>query len=248
MCDRRTIDFVCNMATGSVFEDAGWPWRPLYEEAGYIVVKRTRAEIKRLGRRLITLCRKGRIEDAIEMIGSEKRKRDIFNVANRNGSTALMYACRNMKMTRVVHMLLRYGANPYARSNDGSTALHAAAASNHVGAISALSGYMELLHQRNCGVCTPFFIACMRHKWNAAIRLVECGSDVSVPDACGDTPLHIVCRDDHMIRIATMIMEISPISHIIMNDKGETPLHIATAHRAIKTVRLFLGSNMRCAH
>jgi ankyrin repeat protein len=222
----------------SVFDSDEWPWRPFYEEAGYCARRdgSDRKLIRALGQRLINLCRTGFVDEAVAMIKREKRKKGVFDVHNSLGRTALMYACTIHGMHETVALLLRYGADPTRWCNGGFTALHFAAAANNAAAVDILSAWPHLLNQRDCAGSTPLMVACLRRKCKSAERLVMLGCDVSIPDANGDTPLHIACRFDSMISVSKLIANMSPTLLQAKNNRRETPLQIAIASRAKKTI------------
>ncbi|KAI9145505.1 ankyrin repeat-containing domain protein [Paraphysoderma sedebokerense] len=83
-----------------------------------------------------------------------KRYPKALNMRNKEGKTALMFACKN-GLEMLVNMLLDRGARIDEADNDGCTALHYASAWNHFGTVA-------LLVNRGCS-----FAAQNKKGWNA---------------------------------------------------------------------------------
>eukprot|EP00752_Nemacystus_decipiens_P015669 g13983.t1 len=110
-----------------------------------------------------------------------------------DGNRPIHIAARYASATTVGE-LLRHGAEKDSQNLRGFTALHAAAASNKVGAISLLlkagakvnlpSGHLEL---------TPLHLAARRGAVDACSALLQGGAAIGARTLDGSTPLHLAC-------------------------------------------------------
>jgi Ankyrin repeats (3 copies)/Ankyrin repeat len=115
------------------------------------------------------------------------------NVSSFSGYTPLHYACNSSVNNEVVLLLLEYGANPDARSNDKGTPVHWAVSTGNITKLEYLIQYGANLNIQDLKGNTPLHWAVHYKFLPAVIFLIEHGSDRNIANENIKTPLEL-CR------------------------------------------------------
>uniref|UniRef100_A0ABD2XG05 Uncharacterized protein n=1 Tax=Trichogramma kaykai TaxID=54128 RepID=A0ABD2XG05_9HYME len=176
-----------------------------------------------------------------------------INAMDESGNTALNLALY-YKKRQMVQLLLEKGANPNLANEKGHTALHLVCNSDALFIDNIASMLFELSdknHQplqinavdkiRN----TPLHIALKQDNKEVAELLMRRGADLSVANANGTTPLHIICkrqRKDDLLKFFFEIVDKKGREVLIdaQDKKGNTPLHYAVFSGIKETVESLL--------
>ncbi len=144
------------------------------------------------------------------------------NISDINGRTILMDAVK-AKNTRTIAMLLENNANPQAQDLNGRNSYHEAAltADEKVIGLIRNAGGNPLSRDKNGN--TPFSL-CL-DKPTPVIKAIL-GSNTSISDSDGNTPLHIAVQNNKSVEMLKMLISSGyPID--ARNSEGFTPLAIA---------------------
>ena len=144
------------------------------------------------------------------------------NASDSTGRTILMDAIRG-ENTDVITMLLANKANPQIQEINGRNAYHEAALTGNVNVISIMrdAGGNPLSRDKNGN--TPFSLSL--DKDENTIRTVL-GSDVTITDSDGNTPVHIIVLSKGPSKILSMLVSLGyPVD--TRNSDGVTPLSYA---------------------
>ena len=117
--------------------------------------------------------------------------------------------------------------NYSTRFANGMTALHVAAAKNHLGFIEYLISEGCPINAKNASNATALHEAVRSGSETAVATLLANGADPAITDSFGNSSLHIVMPKEKRLAILTLLLSGS-ISPNIKDSFGETPLHIAT--------------------
>uniref|UniRef100_A0ABD2X7R0 Uncharacterized protein n=1 Tax=Trichogramma kaykai TaxID=54128 RepID=A0ABD2X7R0_9HYME len=162
-------------------------------------------------------------------IGEKKHLMLQVNAIDRDGLSPLDRALlsRNKKL---MELLLRHGANPNLRDNNGEAPLHL---------------ICKLCNYSNLGDLLEKFFAIndeLESKKNAVELLLRRGADPNEANEKGFTPLHLTSSD----YLAEMLLEMCDKKHRMVevdarNNVGWTPLHAAINKGNIKLVEILLN-------
>ena len=137
----------------------------------------------------------------------EKVKTDkLIDATDKNGMTALHYACK-LSIIEMVTALIKNGANPSIKSNDGKNALH------HAVCISTLCLGND--HSETDLTICPLTIPEL---------LASAGVDINALDNSGNAPIHLAAQNGLVGVIAVLIKTGADPNH--KNKNGDTPLHL----------------------
>ena len=163
------------------------------------------------------------------------------------GNTPLHVAVRSRSKNavRLVQTLILDGkADVTARDDAGNTPLHVAARSwgkNAVNLVQALilDGKADVTARDNMGN-TPLDIAITRNREDIALALIdEFGYDVS---KLGRAPLHLACHMGYY-SLVTLISKRSPSTLWMVDEIGDTPLHVCASLGKTECVKALLELN-----
>ena len=117
--------------------------------------------------------------------------------------------------------------NYATRFANGMTALHVAAAKNHLGFIEYLISEGCPVNAKNASNSTALHEAVRSGNETAIATLLANGADPAITDSFGNSSLHIVMPKEKRFVIFTLLLS-GKISPNIKDSFGESPLHIAT--------------------
>lgn len=174
------------------------------------------------------------------------------NVADENGNTPLHWACYYDKKGTIIELLLREGANIYAKDIDGWISLDWAEKGNNTSAIKQLIEKaidMQNVNIRGQNGQTLLHYAATlsdnKRQENEAQEIVQkllaLQSDVNVQDDNGCTPLHEAVKNQN-INIVEMLVKAGACTDI-QDNNGYTPLKYAQKNNII--VPLLLATTNR---
>lgn len=162
------------------------------------------------------------------------------NTSDITGRTVLMDATR-ARNTSTISMLLGNRANPQIMDLNGRNAYHEAAATADIAVINLLrdAGGNPLSRDKNGN--TPFSI-CLDQ--NDPIIKAVLGTDTTISDSDGNTPVHIVIKNNKSASMLRMLINAGyPID--TRNSDGYTPLGIAVLKNNKQLAKILLenGAN-----
>ncbi|VDK79532.1 unnamed protein product [Litomosoides sigmodontis] len=164
-------------------------------------------------------------------------------VRTNNGHSAFMWAAMSGMDISIRTMI---DANSVVNQEDcdihGCTALHLAAAGDHVEVINTLLFYKWNAEKRNKLGETAFIVAAKNGCTQAVRRFLHVGINYSSQDKFNNTALHVAADSDGKKETLCQLLHYLKDSRLLntRNDKGQTPLHRATEHNAVQCVRYLL--------
>ncbi|MHB1188776.1 ankyrin repeat domain-containing protein [Thiobacillus sp.] len=126
-------------------------------------------------------------QDSLELAQTLLDAGAVSNIKGR-GYTPLGLAAKNGNV-RLVEMLLRTGANPDRKSDDGDTPMHAAALMGHPAVIDALAKGRPDLRLFNREGLSPLAVAAANGQYDAARALARAGAPLDWGDKKFHPPL-----------------------------------------------------------
>ncbi len=149
-----------------------------------------------LDSKIITAAETGDITTIEFYLQSDKNR--IHATCDKN-QTLLQYAVSHNQL-KLVEFLLKHGANPHHQSQHGLTAMHYAAGKDLPEMIKLLfSADQRLLNIIDCAGYGPLHYA-IRGSYQAAKQLIELGANLNLRANNGETPLHLLCRQEKLPR------------------------------------------------
>lgn len=169
------------------------------------------------------------------------------NLMDSNGDTYLHKALKlekppEEKILEIVQELLNHGANPNLVNKDGDAPLHIAARHNHLFLMQILlnrSAHPDVKNHLGDG---PLHIAVRNENGQAMQLLLEkkanpnlktCATDLRIASQQGDTPLHIIVKEDSLSSLRLMQILLTKADPNIANNDGDTPLHMIARRRPL---------------
>lgn len=162
------------------------------------------------------------------------------NTSDTAGRTVLMDAVRARNINTIA-MLLSYSANPQIQDLNGRNAYHEAAATADINVINTIRNAGGNPLSRDKTGSTPFSLCLDQDK---SIIKAVLGTDTTISDSDGNTPLHIVVENNKSSDILRMLIDSNyPID--TRNANGYTPLGIAAEknYNKLALVLLEKGAN-----
>ncbi|CAB0030115.1 unnamed protein product [Trichogramma brassicae] len=147
------------------------------------------------------------------------------------------------RLVKVTKLLLKRGANPHTRSSDGSSTLYRIF--EKFSDVNLPRIVSEMIDKPNQPMPidtrdkwgqhdTLLHLALRNGKKMTAALLLKRGADANLPNAEGETPLHIVCHRNavHLAELffASMDQRNEAVLLDAQNNRGDTPLHVALRH------------------
>ena len=181
-------------------------------------------------------CEHGHLNVARVLIGIYKAD---MTIQNRYGATALMLAIKHGH-DNVAHALLEdYQCPVDIQDNHGDTVLHYACRANATQSMKTLR--QKYKFSRSNKNDTPLHVAAYYGKQGMALALIqEFGCDVNTKGSGGMSALHSACAGGHVDMVKCLSKYISPL---VVDDYGNTPLHICCAYGKSECVEALLALN-----
>lgn len=165
------------------------------------------------------------------------------NARNKVNSTPLHHAAAAGHFA-VAKTLLDHNANPNAQADNEITPLHRAVERSHAAVVKLLLDHKADPNARDALGRTPYLMATEdRNRANLADLFQELPLDITTADADGNTLLHTVARSGNQRQLQLILARKPNLA--VKNKNGETPLHVAAAHRIRVAAEEFLkaGAN-----
>ena len=162
------------------------------------------------------------------------------NTSDSAGRTILMDAIRGQN-TELIELLLKYKANPQIQEVNGRNAYHEAALTSNKDIIALILRAGGNPLSRDKAGNTPFSLSL---KSGDAVMRAVLGKNRNIADTDGNTPIHIVVKNNCPVRTLSMLINAGyPCD--IRNAAGYTPLGIAIENdnRECAAVLLENGAN-----
>uniref|UniRef100_A0A158Q7Z7 ANK_REP_REGION domain-containing protein n=1 Tax=Elaeophora elaphi TaxID=1147741 RepID=A0A158Q7Z7_9BILA len=160
-----------------------------------------------------------------------------------NGHNAFMWAAMNGMDMSIRTMI---DANSTLSQDDcdaqGCTALHLAAAGDHIEVVNTLLLFKWNAEKRNKLGETPLLVAAKSGSAKAVRRFLHAGVDYTSQDMFNNTALHVAADSDDKKETLRQLLHYLKDSSLLnaRNDMGQTALHCATEHNAVQCVRYLL--------
>ncbi|KAL9961124.1 hypothetical protein ACROYT_G030015 [Oculina patagonica] len=157
---------------------------------------------------------------------------------NNKGSTALMIAAYYDKL-QAVEYLLKKGADPSLKDNDGWNLLHAASQGGNPVIIELMLSHVPSIDSITNKGSTALMIAARHDKLQAVKCLLAKGANPSLEDNNGWNLLHHASQGDNPVIIELMLSHVPNIDSI--NNEGVTALMLAAANGKLQAVEYLLA-------
>ncbi|GAB4266897.1 MAG: hypothetical protein Kow0029_00970 [Candidatus Rifleibacteriota bacterium] len=166
----------------------------------------------------------------------------LLDERDKQGDTPIILAVK-MGNIEAAFTLLKAGANLKITDLKGNTALHWAVIKNCITLTKTLAKNHEILDMRNISGRTALHTAAALAETDSAIliSLLSENADLSIVDAGGNTPLHLVCAGEEANR--TLLLKILLLYRPNVNARNFadlTPLHVAVKSGNADMVKLLL--------
>jgi ankyrin repeat protein len=125
-----------------------------------------------------------------------------------------------------IELAITHGVNVDSKNYHGETALHHAAKSGDVAIVQMLirrGAELDIVGTLN--FATPLSLACKRGHTEAALKLIEAGSDIQIANQDGDTPLHNAVYSDSPKLVRALLK--AGANSSVKNREGRTALEEA---------------------
>jgi ankyrin repeat protein len=163
---------------------------------------------------------------------------NINAVTKFSGGSALFLASMD-NHPGMVKLLLRHGANPLLRDNDGCIALHEAQDQTVVDLLIGEGGKSSI-NTLDDGGRTPLVMACQNGNVEAAKALIERGADVNIADAARRSALHQAALSGDSSLCVLLIEKGAKIN--AQDEVGLTPLGWAIRSHRTEQIRVLRAS------
>ncbi|XP_055349680.1 transient receptor potential cation channel subfamily A member 1-like [Paramacrobiotus metropolitanus] len=165
----------------------------------------------------------------------------LINGPDSDGLTPLHHAAQH-GFASCCEALIRMGASLHAKDKQSRSPLHHAAANGRYNTVKALlRSTVTIINDVDAAGLTALHMAAE----NGHIRIVNflmSRAATMLRDYHGCLPLHLACAMDQQ-DVAEMIISAHPTLLDATEKEGNTPLHVAAQHNALKTVAYLLQAN-----
>ena len=169
----------------------------------------------------------------------------LINLIDIDGCTLLMAAASSCRDAAIIKMLLKYGADPTARSRQRSNSpLHYACHAEFPEATNLLVEAHAALDARNFENATPLMLAAEADDDRSIIILLDKGADPNLRDRFGETALLKACLHGNE-KAVTALLGYARVNLNIAGLKGQTPLHAACEINDLRLVSLLVSMRER---
>ncbi|KAI5615152.1 ankyrin repeat and SOCS box protein 2-like [Silurus asotus] len=183
----------------------------------------------------------GDVRKVRKILDGEKSPRDLLR-ADADGWTVIHEAsyygqaeCLKLLLTacatrnvRMVHLLLRHGADVNQRCFDGWTALHGSVSQEALEICELLVEHGAKIFSRNIYGVTPLFLAAQCGHLELLHFLIHSGADVNTEAQDGATALYEACRNHHTHAVELLLSHGADANR--PGKDGLLPLHMAARH------------------
>ncbi len=168
------------------------------------------------------------------------RKPELLDAKDKDGRTALHWACRGVHL-EIVRFLVESGADVNAADGNGIVPIHSAAVRNNAEAIALLLAGGADIDAKEFGEHTALHYAAMYNAADAAALLIEKGADIEARDDYARTPLLLCARERGEAQTARILLDAG--ADIDARDKfGTSSLELAAWRGKKEVVDIFLDA------
>lgn len=183
-------------------------------------------------------------EGKIEIINLLLIYKDLLESRDSNQDTPFLCATSSGHL-EASEVLLKAGANPFAKDKRGSNALHGAAANGKRKVVSMLLKYKELIEERNQFHCTPLnWAANYTPHYKVCKILLKGGAELHATNDLGRNALHnaVIKGNTDVVKFLLGYKELLEVKE---KQEGCTPLILAAyfGHPEICKILLKAGAN-----
>lgn len=162
----------------------------------------------------------------LEIVRILLKYKELIN-SKTDGSTPLMCAVRNDQNKKVCEILLKAGADPFARDDDDQTAMHLAANLGQTEMVSLLSFYKELIHAKDANGNTPLMLAVEKGHLETTKVLLKIGAS-PYEKVSGNNVMHKAIQKEN-VELVNILLSYEQLIHL-KNKDGFTPLMFAALY------------------
>jgi len=150
------------------------------------------------------------------------------------GNTPLHEACKSANVEVVTFLVEKFQCDQGVQNQEGELPLHLACGQRSLEIVKLVS-HCDVNCQTKHKQETPLHIACREGALDIVRYLTQTSCcDKTLKDYKEEVPLHIACSKQFLEMVQLVS---SPLIHIIKNENGDTPLHIASKCGRIEFVR-----------
>ncbi len=164
------------------------------------------------------------------------------DLQNKDGITALMFACRDGH-TEAIRMLLERGAKIDLQDINGETALSYACKGGHTDAVELLLKAKANANTQDIDGLSPLICASAHSHTDVILSLFEFGADANLQDSQGDTAL-TVATERKQLEAMRLLLE-NAAHPDAQRDDGATALMLAVDQNNAESVKLLLSKGAR---
>lgn len=150
--------------------------------------------------------------------------KELIHSTTKIGRTPFMFAVKKNENIKICEILLKAGANPFARDDNDKTAMHLAAAKGPTEMVSYLSSYKELINAKDADGKTPLMLAVDEGHFETAKVLLKIGASPFEKES-GDNVMHTAIRKGN-VELVKILLTYEKLIHI-KGYSNKTPLMIA---------------------
>ena len=185
-------------------------------------------------------CSRGNVDAVALLLESEGIE---VNIQDKQQDTPLHSACLNGSAT-IVEMLLNHGADALIANEEGVLPIHVACQEGNVAIVRNImrlrfNERQEMLTRYDNEQNYPLHLACKSGVPELVQILFLQQADPTVRKIHNITPLHIVARDGFR-GVAEILLKSKQIEINCINDKSETPLHLAAKKNQVEMIKFLL--------
>lgn len=180
---------------------------------------------------LLEACTYGHVEVVKILIDA----RADLRISGFGGDLPIHKASWAGKLTLMQTVLRAVPGSIHARNQQGETPLHLASSDGHknVGCEEVMlfllaKGAQEDINAQDCRGITSIWIASCKGHVNGVDALINAKADATIPNHEGELPLHVACQAGHLA-VAEKLIKLNCSTVNAQSDRGNTPLHLATA-------------------
>ena len=192
------------------------------------------------GRSLLHYACKGGNVSLVQSLISDHNA-DIYARDDEN-STPLHIAALYGKKDVALSLINKFGYDIIVKGHFGRSLLHYACKGGNVSLVQSLiSDHSADIYARDDENNTPLHVAALSGNERVTLSLIDThGCDIFVRGGNGYSLLHSACHKGHFNLIETLCKYMSPL---ILDEDGNTPLHISSVHGHSECVEISLQHN-----